>query len=229
MTEEELAAQVVVHLEGMWDIYQEVRAYPGVADIVARELGGPRVWIVETKMSFGLEVLGQAQRWITYGCAHLASVAIPAPRRRTPGRTFGEMAAERFGIGVFEVGRDTVRERVPARLHRRLNEHHDIRRLLRAEHRTHAKAGSARGGYWTQFKGTSRAVLAFVRTHPGCSVKELVDGIEHHYASAKGARTTLVGRIRDGVIKGVLVDEGARPLRLWPDTEADRERLGRDQ
>lgn len=230
MTEAELAAKVVAWLEGGFDVYQEVEGVAGVADIVAVEIVRPkRCWIIETKRTLSLEVLGQAERWKRFEAAHMVSVAVPSARRHSKGRHFAEIAAGRFGIGVLVVGTHEVKERHrKPELTRRLHPNYDIRKWLREEHKHYAKAGSAGGGHYTVFKGTCEAARGFVERNPGCTMRELVAGIDHHYASAKGAVSTLAARIRDGVAKGLLVEEG-RPLRVWIDTAAKRKELGVEQ
>ena len=50
-------------------------------------------------------------------------------------------------------------------------------------------------------------------------LKDLVDGVAHHYASDSSARGNLCRMIREGVIQGIRI-EGGRPLRLFPVTDA---------
>lgn len=209
MSEKEIAATVVAWLADGWDVYQEVEGRCGVADIVAVELEAPnRVWIIEVKKSFSLAVLAQAWHWIKAGAAHRVSVAVPMGKN-WKARTFTEEIAKTFGIGVLYVD-TSVRESVDPKLQRKLVA--EIK--VREEHKSHAKAGS-QGGYWTPFKQTCKAVKLFVAENPGCTGRELVDGIEHHYATSASARGSLLSWAKSGKVAGVKVGD-ERPGRFWP-------------
>ena len=140
-----------------------------------------------------------------------SSVAAPAGGR---GGLGGWLCRQR-GIGVLRVAhyRDQgeVREDVRARPNRRGDDAKIIARL-QPEHETYCAAGAAGGGHWTPFKATCREVLAYVREHPGCTVKDLVAGIRHHYATPSAARAHLPRWIEDGKVPGVRLDRSGRRL-----------------
>lgn len=209
MTESKLATAVVAWLGTLsWDVYQEVEGRCGVADIVAVEAGDPRrTWIIEVKTSLSLAVLAQAWHWLHHGSAHRVSVAVPMTKN-WKARTFTETVARKFGIGILYVSGDIVSERVSP-------DQQKPRCLIKvcAEHKSHAKAGTSRGGYWTTFKGTCAAASAFVRENPGCTPRQMVAGIKHHYSTDKGARSSLLKWAKAGKVDGVHVDDG----KLWPD------------
>ena len=217
MTEAELAAKVVAWLEGGWDVYEEVALWGGIADLVAVQAKPRRGWLIECKVTLGLAVLSQCRGWQRRGLANYVSCAVPAPRRGSNARHLAMEIAEHFGIGVLVVGRHGVKELSAPRLQRRVVR--SVCDFVRPEHKTHAKAGSAKGGYWTAFKQTCSRAVRFVTAHPGCTVGELVKGIDHHYANASSARGALAGRIMDGTVKGIRADTG-HPRRLWPSTKA---------
>lgn len=210
MSERELAAAVVAWLEGGWDVYQEVAGNCGVADIVAVDKDGPRLWIIECKTSFSLAVLSQAWHWIKAGAAHRVSVAVPCGRNWKT-RVFTEAIADAFGIGVLSVNGTLITDRLTPRLHRKIVT--PIR--VYEEQKTECKAGSSRGGHWTAFRGTCKAVASFVSENPGCTATELVAGVEHHYASTSSARSSLIQWARTGRVPGVRIDS-KRPARFWP-------------
>ncbi len=103
MTEAELAAGIVAWLQDRdWQVYQEVRpGYSGPrADIVATH--GPVIWVVETKTSLSMELVGQALRWKPY--ANKVSIGIPMPRRQRPPGT--QLVMRTVGLGEIHVGQE---------------------------------------------------------------------------------------------------------------------------
>ena len=186
-SEQELARQVVMWLQAQhWDIYQEVSTglWGGRADIVAVQ--GKLSWVVETKMSLGLNVMAQAFEWI--GSANFVSVAVPLARE-SRARTLAKRLLRERGIGVIECDAVSGVHHVSPRLIRRIVR--PIREILCDAHKTMAEAGSSSGGYATPFALTCRVVQEFVVEHPGCTMRELVDAIEHHYGCDATARACL--------------------------------------
>ena len=208
-TEAELAAEVVRYLEDLqWEVYQEVQAHGGVADIVAVQAN--IVWVIECKKTFGFAVMEQAMA--RRPGAHFVSVAVPY-RLVTD---FRNSICGWKGIGVISVNQSkTVRESLEARFHRRTNVKSMLDRL-EPEHKTFAKAGAAGGGHWTPFKKTCRALLDYVKKHPGAPLMEVVKNIKHHYASPASARGTLARWIRDGVVEGVAIEYTGRTPHVYP-------------
>lgn len=208
--EEDYAALVVVWLRDLrWEVYQEVEAGEGIADIVAVQ--GPLVWVIEVKKQFGIEVVGQAARWS--GCANLLSVATGVSGRRySAGRCFLEDAMRHRGIGWIRVAVDglesPVHELVHPRLHRRTSKL--LRQKLREEQKIFAKAGNALGHRFTPFKQTCGRVLKYVTLHPGCSMGELLGGVDTHYNRVSTARSCLSRWIRSGVVPGVSFGEDGK-------------------
>lgn len=238
-TEAALAAGVVLYLQEMgWAVYQEVT---GVgtgrrADIVATQ--GPLVWVVEAKLRFNLEVVAQAWDWRPW--AHYLSVAVPFQYRETSGTRLLKTIAEERGVGVMYVrpghalpqwtslpreerdwiARPTADAERGPRLFRRAPRAAELRAVLCDEQKTIGTAGSNRGGYWTPWKRTVQAVRGYVQNHPGCTTRELVDAIAHHYTSDSSARSTLPRWGGAGMIDGVRVDTLKRPWRWYPREEA---------
>lgn len=189
--ESDLAAVVIAHLKMMkWDVYQEVQLHTmsTVADIVAVQ--GRVSWIIECKLTQSLAVMEQAWRW--HGCANYVSIAVPAGHKK--GRDFADKILEGFGIGRMAVsvsGYDDnrVRESVRPRLNRKIYD--PITKCLCEEHKSFAQAGSNEGSHWTPWQQTCRNIMLFVRDHPGCTLKELMGGIEHHYGTESTARSCI--------------------------------------
>lgn len=189
-----MAGRVVSWLREMhWDVYQEVTVRGPRADIVA--VRGPLLWIIECKTSLGLSVLEQAWGW--RGKAHYVSVATPST-----GGDFVRNLLSDGGLGLISVGHEFVFEKIPARLFRRAKAD-EVRKRLREEHKTFAAAGNAMNRYYSPWRATCDAVARFVRANPGCTIKQLVEGIQHHYLTAANARASLRTWIVEGKVPGV--------------------------
>lgn len=227
-SEVELGCPVIAWLECEgWDVYQEVqRGYAGpVADIVATK--GDIVAVVELKVSLTFDLLAQITRWTGY--AHHLFVAVPHARS-SDGRRMAERVFADRGVYVLEVHetshaeqlrQGTIADRVKQQraTPTRLEAPHaaTLHARLREEHKTHASAGSARGGHYTEFRGTCEKLAALVRARPGVSLRDAVAGIDHHYANAKSARSHLRQMVAKGVVAGVRVEGDENGIaRLYP-------------
>lgn len=204
ISEEVLAAAVVKWLEvAGWNVYQEVQPgrWDGIADIVA--IKNKIALIVECKTSLGLSVIEQALRW--KGSAEMIAVAVPESRSGQARRSWlAEDILRERGVGLFVVrgggldGEPYMFDKYSPEIMPEWNCSLDPRwqasgpwlDIVREGHKTFAKAGSSKGGHLTPFKETMGAMAAFVKDHPGCTRKDIAEGIEHHYAndaSFKGA------------------------------------------
>lgn len=211
--ETDLARLVVEWLrEWNWEVYQEVQHYRGgtVADLVAVQDG--LVWIVEVKTSLNLTLLSQAYDWKHY--AHFISVAVPTARRSNA-RATAAMILRDWGIGLIEVGQN-VNESIEPRLHRR-NLAHELRENLREEQKTWAETGNSEGQRYTPFQGTRRSVQQYVKRHPGCTIKDLIENVGHHYSTPSSAKACLLRWIESKVIDGIRIDMAQRPYQLFPE------------
>ncbi len=209
MKESELAAFVVTYLKkNAHEVYQEVpTGYAARSDIVARIPGTRPLWCIETKVSLSWDLLDQALHRQRY--FHRVSVAVPKRKKRSH-------AVHQFcrlsGIGLLEVSpKGNVVEVVRPRFCRKVL---DKKINLMEEMKDYAPAGTS-GTYYTPFKKTCEHVLRYVTRNPGSTIKAVVAGIDHHYASPSSAKSTIVARIRDGLVPGVEVRSG-RPLLLYP-------------
>ena len=216
MTEADLAASVVGYLRGnRYDVYQEVQPtrLGAIADIVAKL--DDLVWVVECKRTLSLEVLGQAYHWRS--AAHLVSVAVPAPKRHTAGREFADRIMADYGIGLLSIqaafrGGGSCYEKLRPRLNRKalVNKFADLRPEQKLD-----IAGSATGGHWTPFRQTSAAVRSAIDRRPGICLKDLIDAVEHHYASDSTARACLSRYVQRGIIEGVRCERDGNALRFY--------------
>lgn len=195
-TEAELAGAFMAHLEQLgWDCYPEVSVNRGGsrADIVARK--GALIWVIEAKLRFGVDVCDQAKAWI--GWAHYISVLVPGGRgERNPVLT--DWLRYR-GIGLIRAEKETYRRPasvefnncVPGRLHRSAHKqakyiaehlHPDMKRF----------APGTNGGYSSPWRRTMDASVSYVLQYPGCTLKDIVANIAHHYYSDTTARSCLL-------------------------------------
>lgn len=216
--ETDLGPPVVAWLaERGWDVYQEVTGRGGRADIVATL--GRLVAVVELKKSLGLDVLEQGSRWI--GHANIVWVGVPYPRHSNA-QVFARSVAEWRGFGVLYV--DPVRVegdfgRVKEAQHAPLQRGARVEPLRAALHpgqKAMASAGSARGGYWTPFKGTCQRIADWVRLNPGSSLKEVLARVEHHYSTGASARAHMSALIEKGVVAGVALKREGKAVLLYP-------------
>ncbi len=217
MTEVELAASVVAWLRSQrWEVYQEVGtgyACP-VADIVA--VNGSLHWIVACKTSLSLAVLSQALWWTTQ--AHYVSVATLVPTRKTRKRGWPCRAAHTLlhdhGIGLLTVaraGEHPVEEHRAPTLNRKAR---GVGRYLTDEQKDWAPAGGTGEGRWTPYAQTCRNLVGYVRTHCGCTLRDAMEHLSHHYRSDASARANLNQWLSRGKVKGIVCSESTRPRRL---------------
>lgn len=208
-SEQSVAEVVVTWLHALdADIYQEVECAGGVADIVARLHA--ELWIIEVKTSPSLALLVQAMD--RRRLAHRVFVA--APHTRTI-RDFAGIARE-IGVGVLDVNlgseyddwdRPRVTELAPSR---RWNSRPvALAAKLRPEHKTHARAGAiGAGGRWTPFRDTCEQIKQFVILHPGSTVRQIIDSVQHHYRSNASARSSIYKWIELGKVERVQLRDG---------------------
>lgn len=215
-TEADLAAVVVAWLQALGgDVYQEVELRPrGIrADIVARVRA--EIWIVETKTSMSLALIEQAME--RRRLAHRVYIAAPMHKARA-----GLELCEELGIGVLAVSvgagpaiaidYDAPLVVMRAQSRRWNSRPVSLAKRLAPEHKTHARAGEPTGGHWSPFRRTIERLAQEVSAHPGILIKAAVAGIEHHYRSNAGARTSLAAWVREGKVPGVVIRDDA----LWP-------------
>lgn len=225
--ETHVAEPVVDHYRSLgYEVYQEVGAAGRVADVVATR--GPLLVIVEVKVRLSFAAIDQAIYWRMY--AHRSFVAAPPVKNGTPSRRVANQAFPELGIGLLEVNHreypeqnrydHPVREVIRAPLRRRVRDEW-VRNRLDERHKHYIPAGTAGGRRWTAFRRTAEEVNRYVRRHPGCTLQELVDGVDHHYSSEAGAKSCLVDWMRKGVIPGVDVRKESRRLHFYPKESND--------
>jgi hypothetical protein len=58
-------------------------------------------------------------------------------------------------------------------------------------------------------------LINYVSCVPGCTIKEAIDSINHHYASDATAKACLSKFIGTDVIRDIVFDETVRPYKLY--------------
>lgn len=67
-------------------------------------------------------------------------------------------------------------------------------------------SSGAEGGRITPFKITVENIIKHIKRHPGCSIKQLIDGIQHHYSSDSGSKSSIYQHINNGIIKEIKIE-----------------------
>ncbi len=224
VSEETVGEAVVSWLSGLpWEVYQEVQPWGNgpIADIVA--VAGPVVWIIECKASLTMALMQQAverQRWANY-----VSVAVPqtiGSDYRDP-RTFAYNILRDKGIGCIETTLyGGLRENIKPRIQRGAITRH-VRACLTEQHKNYAKAGNARGDRLTPYSLTCDSLREAALKWPGLLFTEIIEKIEHHYASQSAAKSALYGWISSGFVKGVKLVKEKNRLRVYPVPEPEVE------
>lgn len=221
--ETQVAAPVVDWLREMgWDVYQEVEAHGRRADIVARR--GALIWVVEVKRSLDLTLLAQGRGWLAH--AHRVSLAYAGKKNSRTNSTAAHYART-DGLGLIEVSQRRSRSGGASVHVVQLAEVSGpaLRRSVRPRfklterQKTYAEAGNADGKFWSPFKQTCERVVDLVARHPGLTIREVVDRVDHHYASKQSARGSLLSWARAGKLQGVIVRGGSKAegaMRLYP-------------
>jgi hypothetical protein len=210
VSEVDLARPVIVLLEEHgYSVSQEVQVGKRRADLVA--IQGEKVMVVETKLHLSWELLLQGLHWKRY--AHLVMVATCFADSEE--RSAARKALMCFGIGLVEVAGQRAVITVDPIPNGRADTY-EITSVLRPEHKTSARAGTNAGGYHTPFKGTSNALVAYVREHPGEALRDIVGAIPHHYASKLEAIKRLEKMIQHEVIKGIRIERRGGRAYLYP-------------
>lgn len=218
-TEAEYAALVCEWLDSNgWEVYTEVKHHDCRADIVA--MNGEASLIVECKARPCMEVVSQAHRWI--GWSDMVAIAVPPLKGRRLNRVDYEGhwidLCKLYGIGFF---RTTITDEYdysgdpqnPVEIRKGVCEllavpewqksiypsrKDMIPESLHDEQRLGGEyAAGTNGEYFTPFKRTKKLVIQYVAAHPGCTAREIAEGIEHHWGDNGAAGSRLRVRIVD--------------------------------
>ena len=190
MTEVELASDIVKWLDDQhYEVYQEVLFKGSVADIVV-DING-RGWVIETKTSFGLAVIGQAIEWLLFSSTRV-SVGIPDTRKDTAGNRLARRICMEKGIGIISVGKNGYVRELSCPRFIRMKSKIDILEACEDKQKTFAKAGS-KGQYWTPYKCTIDKVERMLSGGEWVRFQDIMIslGNNHHYSSEATAKACL--------------------------------------
>jgi hypothetical protein len=208
----DVALWVVAWLRALrWKVYQEVQVYSHgrSADIVA--VRDRVVWVIESKLSLGLDVVEQAMKW--QGNAHYVSVAVPHGTRRSQGLFDHNLIHEVLtwkGVGLILVEPTGCAEFIRPLLRRRINAH-PLRDALCEKQQDYAPAGNSDNQRWSAFDQTCEQVATAVRDRPGMDTSELLSQVKHHWKTA-----TAEGNLfQQGQRKGIPGTEMRYENRKW--------------
>lgn len=186
--EKAMAEHVVRWLkEQGWEVWQEVQfyTYQQTHDIVAVKNGV--TWTIECKTTMNLTVIAQAHR--ADSC--FKSIAVPNPSSSTS-YNFGDRICRDYGIGIINVNNLGHVTSCTSKIHRfGYKNRKVIIEKLKSIPQNYCQAGSQHGR-WTPYRETMDSCKLFIKLNPGCTLKELMAGIEkHHYSSDKTARSSV--------------------------------------
>jgi hypothetical protein len=186
MSEADLAKRVLDWLSAQgWDCYPEVTYDFYRADIVA--VRGPLLMVVECKTRATVAMWGQAISWRQH--AHFICVA-HTDRIKPDG--YATKVVERhlinyFGIGRILVGRYGITQD-PMPQYRRPDKTccTNLKKKLHPDQKNYTPGTVS--GYSTPWRRTMKRAVIFVRDNPGCTIREVIERINHHYSSDASAR-----------------------------------------
>lgn len=194
ISEIEVAAKLVKWLmEQGWEVYQEVQLdYWTTVDICAVKRDEKIAWLIEVKTSINKILQRQVNR---HRCHYThISAAVPYPKRYTARRDEFIKELKNRGIGFIHIHDsgeiEIVNECNPDKDKFCLKNKNEKLFNLPEEYKTYCMAGSQHG-FLTPYKLTCLNIVDYVKEHPGCSLKEVVLGVSHHYKTDQGAISTL--------------------------------------
>lgn len=183
--ETDLAKCIVGWLkEQNWDVWQEVQfdSFGPVNDIYAMK--GKISWAIECKLTLNLKVIEQAYN----SKAIIKTIAIPYRNYST----FAIKVCKDYGIGVITVSNSGNINYHPGKLNRQnYRSSNRIAERLKKIPQDYCIAGS-KSGHWTPYKNTIDSVKKYIKSHQGCSFKDIMNNLDHHhYASDSTAKACI--------------------------------------
>jgi hypothetical protein len=201
-----------------WDCYPEVQLSHGGTRIDIVAVLGPVCWAIEVKTALNLDVMCQAS---DHRCAVARSIAVPWSKGRPDVRKI----LDSLQIGMITISPRPYKEsewdveevvRPPILRANFKMQSVYLRPYLCDEHKKYAPG--TQHSYYTPYRGTIDRVVEFVRDHQGCTIKQLVHAVNHHYASDTTARAALLNALQRWEFdKGIRVDTSTKPYKLYHD------------
>jgi hypothetical protein len=200
MKETELAKYFVEYLS-CYDLYFEVGALSGCVDIVA--VNGNIMMAYEVKTSFNFKVIEQALG--NKQAFHYSYVCVPQHKDNY----FQLQICRDYGIGVLvfnQYGRRDYHWEIIEKAPPSFNRHAITKHNRLHEYQKQSLPGCASSGdRITPFKITVDNMTRYIKNHPGCTMKDMMSHISHHYSNDKAASATAYQWLNKGVIKGIEV------------------------
>jgi hypothetical protein len=201
MKETELAQKFVEYYQE-FDLYFEVDYFRSI-DIVV--LHGNISMAIEVKSTFNFKVLEQSienSKHFNY-----SYIAVPIFNEWS----FQKKLCRDYGVGLlcYEHNEyDIITEEVKPKFNRHTN-NTKLKGVLNDRHKQ-SLPGSKSGDSTkiTAFQVTVENAVRYVMRHPGCTLKEMIDGIYHHYTNSTLASRNLYQWIHNGVIDELILMPG---------------------
>ena len=197
MKETDLAQKFVDYLS-CYDLYFEVDYYRCI-DIVAIDNNISMAY--EVKTTFNFKVLEQAIENAKY--FHYSYICVPDFRDKW----VQIKLCKDYGLGLLIYPEKDyfpeVRELVHPKLNRQANIFSLKNRLREENKQSIPGSKNGDGGKLTAFGCTVQNAEFFVMRNPGCTLKQMIEGIEHHYSSSQSAHGSMAQYIKSGVIKNI--------------------------
>ena len=208
MKETDLAAKVIEHFKGLgYEAYQEVKTPSGrFCDLIFKK--GDVTAAVETKLSFNMTLLSQADDNAPYVSA--SYVCFP-DRLKVVTTSFAVKVCRSMGIGVLLYSRKsgeislraTPSILVPKSPIKLLDGMKDF-----------SKAGSNFGKKYTPFRETCILISRYLEVNGESEIRVVMSNVKHHYSSLGSAVSTIRKRVRMGAVEGVELDKSKNRIKI---------------
>src|SRR6266542_2366440 len=180
LSETELASHIITWLQDhQWEVYQEVslsRAGGIRADIVAKS--DKIIWVIETKTTFGLQVLAQAWEWTRH--AHFVSIATPYRKQHNSSFAFERELFQQYGIGLIYVrtlGNNNDYDIVINETYRPKFRRQVSLPQLHERYKTYSQAGNNKCEFFSSFKETKENIINHVKKCGNIAYRDLIEEI----------------------------------------------------
>lgn len=175
----------------------------------------------EFKTTLSADVIRQAFFWTQH--ADKVSIVVPAPRgkRNIEKRMKIMPVLQQLGLGLIQMPDAETVEVVLEAMRQPAGRSAKLIEMCRPEHDELGTPGSPGGGQrFTRFSLTVRNLQFYVHANPGCTIKEAVRHIEHHWQSKSLAIQRLQAMAHEGKLDGIQTMESVGQLAL--DLTAER-------
>ena len=159
---------------------------------------------IEVKTSFNFKVFEQALDNKIY--FNYSYIAVP----KFKDSFIQEKLCKDYGLGllIYNDKYNKVEEIITPKFNRHTNNKYLITRLHECNKRSLPGTKSGDSEKITAFKITLENAIFYIKRHPGCKLKEMINNISHHYHSDKAACNNIYQWIRKDVIKEFRLEKG---------------------